>query len=283
MKRKTAETGRSGALALLGLLVLLTGCQNGPTSTIEELGQDANTWGFGRRYPHEPYENEFTFGIGDEVVVTIPALPDLPPSQVVRLDGKITLPLINNVVAAGLTPDQLRRKLLLRFEEYLTEPESISVSIGQVQSKVYYIVYQEPSTGTSTIQSMPITGDLVLMDAFVGVPLTVLNDDCHVKVIKGDPRNPRVLTINLKDIYSKGLAAGNVPIQPDDIIYVPPTVFGRINTVITAITLPLTGVFRLSQSALALNQTARILSGDTSFGGVGIFAPGLGVGGVGGF
>ena len=261
---KRMDRGALGVL-LVAAALTLGGCSNGPTSTMEELGQDANTWGFGRRFPQAPGSDEFSFGVGDAVEILSEDLPQVAGPHVVRGDGRINLYLLNDVLVAGLTPDQVREKLVSRFAAYLREPEKIQVSVGEVQSKRYFIVSSDPQLGGTLIRSQPYIGDVVLLDVFAAMPpLTALLDDCHVKVIRGDPYEPRVLTINLREIYTLGATGGNIQIQPDDIIYVPPTLLGHLAAGMTAISLPFQGIFRMAQTAGQLDYTVRLLSGQNT-------------------
>src|SRR5262249_7307675 len=87
---------RSLAASLLVTLMLLSGCASEP-STFQQLGQSANTKGFGEKYPPDESEDAFTFGVGDTVGVLVQNTPDLSGSFVIRIDGKITMNVIGDV------------------------------------------------------------------------------------------------------------------------------------------------------------------------------------------
>lgn len=222
---------------------------NGPTSSYEELGEDAVTRGFGRQFPHDPTENDFVFGAGDQVLLLVEEEePKMFSGEyVIRQDGKITLPLVNDVLAGGLTPDQLRRKLEGRLRMYMHDPK-VTVAPGLIVSRRFYVAAPNLTTGGTVIFSQPYKGDTTLFDVFVamGSPSSLMDDDTHVKVIRGDPRNPRVLTVNMRELYTKGYTGGNIQIQPDDIVYVPPTLLGRFNSLISGLAIPINNLFRAS-------------------------------------
>ena len=244
---RDAKPARSGRAFLLMLMAsLLAACSNGPPSTFEDLGRDANTRGFGREFPHDPNENAFVFGVGDEVVVSVDEeIPEFTGTYIIRQDGKITLKHLNEVVAAGLTVAQLRQKLETRLRLFLHEPQ-LTLSPGAIVSRNYFVASTNPTTGGALMQAIPYAGDVTLLDAFVqmGAPSTLLDDDCHVHVIRGDPRYPRKMTINVKQIYTEGYTAGNIQIQPDDIVFVPPSWLGRVNIIAAGISIPFTNLFR---------------------------------------
>ncbi|MAG57453.1 MAG: hypothetical protein CMJ83_14270 [Planctomycetes bacterium] len=265
MTRNVFAATRMGALSLgAAVLLLATGCGlNGPTSTFPELGQDGNTRGFGGKFPQDPNESAFTFGVGDSLILLVQDVPEFSGTHVVRSDGRITVPLVNDVLAAGLTSSGLASKIEARLAIYVVEPQ-VTVSVGAVVSKAYYVAGQDLQTGSTLIERVPYPGDTTLFQAFVamGAPSSILSDDYHVKVIRGDPRHPVVYTINVKEIYEEGFTGGNIQIRPDDIIYVPPTLLGHFNRIIAGISLPFESLFRISRSIVELDTTIRIIQGD---------------------
>lgn len=257
------------APAALIVLASLWGCaSNGPTSTYEELGQDANTRGFGRLYPQDPDENAFVFGVGDEVVVNVADTPEMSGKFPVRQDGMITLQLVNDVAAAGETTEGLRRKIELRLAAFLRDPQ-VTVGVGLIQSKHIFIGSQNPLTGGTVLKKLPYEGDTTLLDIYVamGAPSSLLDDDTHVRIIRGDPRSPRVMIINVKEIVELGYTGGNIQIRPDDMVFVPPTWLGRINAAIAGISAPFQSLFTISRSIVAVDYSVRIIQGDTGSGG----------------
>ena len=116
---------RSPLAALLA--VLLAGCAvNREPSTFEELGQDANTLGFGRLYPQDPNETDLQLGVGDTLLVTVEDAENLTGPRVIRQDGKITLPVIGDVMAAGLTSTDIQKLLLSSGSASMATPCSRS-------------------------------------------------------------------------------------------------------------------------------------------------------------
>jgi polysaccharide export outer membrane protein len=253
-------------LGLVLSTVLLCGCNiNGPTSTYPELGEDANTRGFGRLYPQDP-NNEFTFGVGDSLIVSTPETPEFAGEHVIRSDGKITIPYVGEVMAAGLTAQQLTTKVETALAILVREPQ-LTISVGTVVSKAYFVAAQDPRTGGLVVSRIPYTGDKLVFEAWVemGAPSTLLDADTHVKVIRGDPRNPVIYTINVREILMLGRTGANIQIRPDDIVFVPPTLFGYVNRFVAGIATPFESLFRISRSVVELESTVRIIQGDDVF------------------
>lgn len=241
----------------------LVGCSNGPTSSFEELGQDANTRGFGRIYPQDPNENAFTFGVGDTLQVSVDKGEEYSVVDTVRQDGKITIPIIGEVAVGGLTTDQVAKKVATLVAVYQASPR-VTISVVDVQSKAYFIAGVNPATGGTELKKIPYKGDTTLLDVFVemGSPSTLLDDDEHVKVIQPDPRNPIVYTINVREIYLEGRSGGNVQIRPDTIVYVPPTIWGHVNRYVAGFSVPIESLFRISRSVTELDASIRVIQGE---------------------
>ncbi|MEE2713102.1 MAG: polysaccharide biosynthesis/export family protein [Planctomycetota bacterium] len=252
-------------LALFALvLVVCTGCNvNGPQSTAEELGQDLNTQGFGRQFPAAP-NNEFTFGPGDTLILNVADTPEFSAPHVVRADGRITIPLINDVTAAGLTTTQLAQKLKTLIALYVNDPQ-VTVSVGAVVSKAFFVGVQDPQQGALRLRKIPYRGDVVLMDVMTGIPMGQFNDATAVKIIRGDPRRPVIYTINAKRMVMYGETGGNLQVRPDDIILVPPSILGHLNIWLTGLTAPFQGLFRVTSTAVRLDRQIDILTGDVQY------------------
>ncbi len=249
---------------LLVIAAALQGCRSaGPISSFDDLGPDANTKGFGRLYPQNPEEQEFVVGPGDSIAVSVEQEPTLSVQQVVRPDGKITLPdpEIPDILVGGLTPRQIADKITLMLATILTEA-SVTVRAVQIASKKIFLVSQG-QLGENLVATRPFLGDTTLFDVIASLGGTgPFGDDCHVKVIRGDPRHPRVYTINVREMFMLGFTGGNIQMRPDDIVYVPPSLYGQFAQIMKRISVPLEGFFQISRGISAYERTKRIIEGD---------------------
>ncbi len=93
-----------------------------------------------------------TFQIGAEDILYIQVWrqPDFSRQAIVRPDGRITMPLIGDVQATGLTPDELTKSLTKALAEYLNTPQVI-VSVLSVNSKKYYITGEVNRPGSAPL------------------------------------------------------------------------------------------------------------------------------------
>jgi polysaccharide biosynthesis/export protein len=265
-------------------LLFLWGCASERTSTYAELGQEANTKGFGQMYPPDTAEGEFTFGVGDSVAILVQNNTDLSGTFVIRMDGKVTLNVVGDMLVAGLTAEQVKRKLEAKVAVYMKDP-AITVAPVAIVSKKYYIAASNPLTGGYIVRAVPYRGDTTLFEvwALMGSPSSSLDNDTAIKVIRPDPRHPQVKVVNIREMLVCGYSGGNVQIKPNDIVLVPPTVWGMVAQVTAAIAAPFQGLFYVTGVYYQLDSFARVITGDDSgrFGGYSYYGGGGYGGGLG--
>jgi polysaccharide export outer membrane protein len=110
---------------------------SGPQPTIAELPPPPA--GAGTSLPAAGVDNRtYDIGPGDIVRVNVFRQPDFTDNHSVRPDGKITVPLVGDVQAAGLTPDRLGAQLAQGLSEWVESPV-VTVSVLQVNSKRYTV------------------------------------------------------------------------------------------------------------------------------------------------
>src|SRR3954465_14458843 len=122
MGMKTLVISRIAAAVLLVLLVLMTGAA-APTAPP----------GPG---PHPP--NAYAIGIGDVLEISVWKNPDLSATVPVRPDGRISMPLLGDVQAAGMTPLALRQMLTDGLKEFVTAP-GVSVVVKEINSQKVFV------------------------------------------------------------------------------------------------------------------------------------------------
>ncbi len=175
----------------------------------------------------------------DVIEIVVSDNPELTTRSLIRPDGNTFIPLIGDVYVEGLTPLEVRKKvhqLLGRYMKGLPE-ESISVQILGFNSKVVYVY----AYGTGMV-AIPFTGDLTALDAITqSALLTSWSNQKKIKIIRGerDPdKKPQRLAFNLNDVVKKGRTENNIVLRPDDVIYIPATIRGRIGLAIQDVLFP---------------------------------------------
>jgi polysaccharide biosynthesis/export protein len=151
---------------------------------------------------------------GDVILISFPAAGDLNTSQKVRRDGRITLPLVGEVVVAGLTPKELEEALLALYDKQLVTKE---VSVTVTSSTYTFYVNGAVLRPGKQMSDRRLTALEALMEAGGPSPSANLK---KVTIIRqeGDDRVHHKL--NLKDVL-EGKKKNVFYIQPSDIITIP--------------------------------------------------------------
>lgn len=136
--------------------------------------------------PPEPSGVEktpYVIGPSDVLAITVWKNPELSLSQVpVRPDGRISVPLVNDVQAAGVTTDQLKQVLTEKLAEYVTAPE-VSVVVLQINSRKVFVLGEVLRPG-----AVPLVHDMRVLDAIsVAGGFNQYADKNDVKVIRRAP------------------------------------------------------------------------------------------------
>jgi len=152
---------------------------------------------------------------GDTLRISFPGSPNLNSQQQIRTDGKINLPLIGEVDAAGLTPDALQTKLMDLYAPQLSSKE---VTV-QVQSSSFPVYVTGAVLRPGKISSdHPITALEAIMEAG-GFDYTRANLK-NVEVIRQEGNQTKNYKLNLKQVM-EGKVSEPFYMKPADIIYVP--------------------------------------------------------------
>jgi len=154
-----------------------------------------------------------TYVIGPEDVISISVFhePDLTRSESVRPDGKITMPLIGDMQAEGLTPERLRLQLKQALSTMIQNPD-VTVTIMQVNSKRYTIAGEVMRPGP-----VPLVLPTHVFDALSSVGFREFANTGKIIIIRGTKR----IKFNYKDVLHGKHLEQNILLEPGDTIYVP--------------------------------------------------------------
>ncbi|MBM3745028.1 MAG: hypothetical protein FJW34_04450 [Acidobacteria bacterium] len=155
-----------------------------------------------------------TYELGAEDVVQIRVWrePDLSGLVVIRPDGRITLPLIGDVVAAGLTPLELSARVAEKLAEYINRPEVI-ISVQSVRSKRYYVTGEVNRTG-----AYPLAVPTTVLEALTQAGgFREFANTKNITVLRGSKR----FRFNYKDVVKGKNLGQNIRLESGDYIIVP--------------------------------------------------------------
>ncbi len=159
---------------------------------------------------------DYKIGAGDVFKIDVWKEPELSlEASVVRIDGKITFPLLDDIQAAGLTTMALKTVIEKRLSDFVEAPQ-VTVTLIEPGSQRYYILGEVNSTG-----EYPIGKKLTILQAFaIAKGFTEWASKKEIILFRRENGQERIIRVNYKDI-TKGDFSNNVFIQADDTIIVP--------------------------------------------------------------
>jgi polysaccharide export outer membrane protein len=158
---------------------------------------------------------EYQIGPEDVLDISVWKNPELSRKVPVRPDGKVSLPLVNDIQAAGLTPTELRQQLTTRLAEFVPTPE-VAVIVQDVQSLKVAVVGAVKTPGRFMLKS-PAT---VLECIALAQGLTEFAARERIVVLRQNGSTTTRIPFNYRKI-ADGSDQDNFFVKPGDIIVVP--------------------------------------------------------------
>jgi len=157
---------------------------------------------------------EYRMGPGDKLRIEVYKDPQLSQSLQVRPDGKITLPLVADIQASGLTPIQLRDDLTTRLKEYITNPV-VTVIVVEASAATAYVVGEVNHPGSVTLQGGQLT---VLQALALAGGLKDFANSKNIRILRKSIVGVQTINFNYKDAIR---GAQSVYLRPGDTVVVP--------------------------------------------------------------
>lgn len=165
----------------------------------------------------------YKIGPGDQLSVFVWQNKELTTEVPVRPDGKISLPLINDMQAAGKTPTQLSADIQDQLKKYVNNPLVTVI----VHSFVGSYSQQVRVVGEAAKpQSIPYRQNMSVLDAMIAVGgLTSLAAGDRATLVRTIDGQQKTYGLRLDDLIKDGDMSANVPLAPGDVIIIPQSYF----------------------------------------------------------
>lgn len=159
---------------------------------------------------------DYVIGPDDQLTVVFWREKDLSAEVQVRPDGKISLPLINEVHAAGLTPEQLRLAVTAAAAKLVEEP-TVTIMVKQINSRRVFITGQVAKPGP-----YPLMGPTTVLQLItIAGGLAEYADGENIGIIRTEGGKQSRLRFNYKDVMRGRNLQQNIELRPGDQILVP--------------------------------------------------------------
>lgn len=207
---------RPHALMLAGVLALgflISSCASPPPAQLPPTPKEATA---------KAADSDYIIGPGDTLQVFVWRNPELSVTVPVRPDGKISTPLVEDMVAVGKTSPQLARDMEAVLAEYVRSPKvNIIVTTAASAFSLVRIVGQ-----VMRPEELPYREGMTVLDAVLAVgglgQFAAGNRAQITRVVNGKQTS---IKVKLDDLINGGDTSQNIPLKPGDILFVPQSRF----------------------------------------------------------
>lgn len=203
-----------GLMKFLGCgLAVVWGCLAGPGASAQPA--DAPP-------AESELSSDYIIGPGDNISVFVWRNPELSTNVEVRPDGRVSIPLVDDVQAVGKTPTQLANDIKVRLSEFVRSPDVTVImsgfGVGGSQNQVRVV-----GSGVATPQSIPYREGLTLLDVIIAVGLNEFAAGNRARLIRQSNGQETEQRIRLDRLINRGDMSENIRMAPGDVIVIPQT------------------------------------------------------------
>jgi polysaccharide export outer membrane protein len=158
---------------------------------------------------------DYVIGADDTLHISVWKEPDLTETLPVRPDGKISMPLLNDITAAGLTPLQLRDTITERLKKYIADPR-VTVVVTGMNSRRVFATGEVTHTGPMTL--LP---HMTMLQALAQAGFTQFANPKAIYLLRNENGKQQKLPFNYKEVVKGNHPEQNIELKPGDTIVVP--------------------------------------------------------------
>jgi len=158
---------------------------------------------------------DYVIGADDTLHISVWKEPDLTETLPVRPDGKISMPLLNDITAAGLTPLQLRDEITEKLKKYVSDPR-VTVVVTGMNSRRIFVTGEVLHTGPMTL--LP---HMTMLQALAQAGFTQFANPKATYLLRNENGKQVKLPFNYKEVVKGNHPEQNIELKPGDTIVVP--------------------------------------------------------------
>ena len=166
----------------------------------------------------------YKMAVGDQVAINVWKNAELSVSAPIRPDGKVSMPLIGEVMAVGNTPEQLASNIEKKLAAYVKNP-NVTVILTSLQGHEFLSRIRITGAVTQNISISYHQGMTVLDAVLAAGSVNLYADSNDTKLHRRTSKGSETYDIRLKNIMEKGDMTTNIYLLPGDIITVPERLF----------------------------------------------------------
>jgi polysaccharide export outer membrane protein len=159
--------------------------------------------------------SDYVIGADDTLHISVWKEPDLSETLPVRPDGKISMPLLNDVMAAGLTPLELKDSITEKLKKYIADPR-VTVVVTAMNSRRIFVTGEVTHTGP-----MALLPHMTMLQALAEAGFTQFANLKAIYVLRTENGKQEKLPFNYKEVVKGNRPEQNIVLKPGDTVVVP--------------------------------------------------------------
>jgi polysaccharide export outer membrane protein len=159
--------------------------------------------------------SDYVIGADDTLHITVWKEPDMSVTLPVRPDGKISIPLLNDVQAAGMTPMQLGASITEKLKKYIADPR-VTVVVTAMNSQRIYVLGEVTHTG-----AMALLPHMTVLQALASAGFTQFANLKAIYLLRTENGQETKVRFNYKEAIKGHGTQQNIVLKPGDTLVVP--------------------------------------------------------------
>jgi len=201
--------------SLVGVVIVVLGCQAAAIAQQRPSTQPSAPQATQAPASAVSVPPGYIVGSGDVLSIMFWRDKDMSADVIVRPDGKISLPLLNEITAAGQTPEALRATIVEAAGKLIEDP-NVTIVVKEIHSRVVYI-----TGNVAKPAAYPLNGDMTVMQLIsVSGGLLEYADSKNILINRTEGGRQHYYTFNYKDFFRKKNTAQNILLKPGDTVVV---------------------------------------------------------------
>jgi polysaccharide export outer membrane protein len=158
---------------------------------------------------------DYVIGADDTLHISVWKEPDLSETLPVRPDGKISMPLLGDVEAAGMTPTTLGVSITEKLKKYVSDPR-VTIVVTAMNSQRIFVTGEVTHAG-----AMPLLPHMTMLQALAAAGFTQFANLKAIYLLRNENGRQLKLPFNYKEVVKGNHPEQNITLRPGDTVVVP--------------------------------------------------------------
>jgi polysaccharide export outer membrane protein len=167
------------------------------------------------RAPETMADSDYVIGADDILRISVWKEPDLSETLPVRPDGKISMPLLNDIPAAGMSPLQLKDSITEKLKKFIGDPR-VTVVVTAMNSRRVFVSGEVVHSGP-----IPLLPHMTVLQALSQAGFTQFANPKGIYILRTENGKQQKIAFNYKEVVKGNRPEQNIELKPGDTVVVP--------------------------------------------------------------